>query len=67
MNKIEAYIVALGAVFVITLLFSWPIMVLWNWLMPDIFGVVKISFWKALGLNVLCTMLFKHSSSSKKD
>lgn len=40
---------------------------LWNWLMPNIFGLKTITFWQAFGLSFLCDILFKsHSSSSKK-
>src|SRR5215471_16079813 len=31
---------------------------LWNWLMPPLFGWREISFWQALGLLVLCRILF---------
>jgi hypothetical protein len=31
---------------------------LWNWLLPDIFGLREISFWQALGLLALCRILF---------
>ena len=31
---------------------------LWNWLMPEIFGWRVISFWQALGLLVLSKILF---------
>ena len=34
------------------------VMVLWNWLMPIIFGLVKITFWQAFGLNILFNLLF---------
>ena len=30
---------------------------LWNWLMPDIFGLPALSFWQAVGLLVLCKVL----------
>lgn len=40
--------------------FSAIIMLLWNWLMPDIFGLVTISFWQALGLFALSHLLFGH-------
>lgn len=44
---------------------------LWNWLMPAIFGWNEVTFWQALGLLVLCRILFggfgrgggKHSDS----
>jgi len=31
---------------------------LWNWLLPDLFGWRTITFWQALGLLVLCRILF---------
>jgi hypothetical protein len=31
---------------------------LWNWLLPDIFGLPQITFWQALGLLALCRILF---------
>jgi|SRR3954468_20075491 hypothetical protein len=31
---------------------------LWNWLAPALFGLKAITFWQALGLLVLCRMLF---------
>ncbi|BEV16396.1 hypothetical protein HBDW_31840 [Herbaspirillum sp. DW155] len=35
------------------------VMLLWNWVMPPIFpGVAEIGFWRALGLLVLCRILF---------
>jgi len=31
---------------------------LWNWLAPDLFGWRPITFWQALGLLLLCRILF---------
>ena len=31
---------------------------LWNWLLPPLFGWRLITFWQALGLLVLCRILF---------
>ncbi|HEV2705468.1 MAG TPA: hypothetical protein VGV59_06060 [Pyrinomonadaceae bacterium] len=31
---------------------------LWNWLLPQLFGWREITFWQALGLLVLCRILF---------
>src|SRR3954464_14667222 len=33
---------------------------LWNWLLPPLFGWREISYWQALGLLVLCRILFGH-------
>ena len=34
------------------------VMHLWNWLAPALFGWRQIGFWQALGLLVLCRILF---------
>ncbi|MEP7012976.1 MAG: hypothetical protein ABJC13_21860 [Acidobacteriota bacterium] len=31
---------------------------LWNWLTPTLFGLPQVTFWQALGLLVLCRILF---------
>ncbi|MDR1763671.1 MAG: hypothetical protein LBR64_06945 [Dysgonamonadaceae bacterium] len=33
-------------------------MLLWNWLLPDIFGLTKINFWQTLGLLALARLFF---------
>ncbi len=42
---------------------------LWNWLLPPLFGFRQITFWHALGLLALCRILFGglglHSSGSR--
>lgn len=34
------------------------VMVLWNWLMPEIFGAPTITFWQAAGIFLLSKLLF---------
>jgi len=34
------------------------VMHLWNWLLPMLFGWRQVTFWQALGLLVLCRILF---------
>jgi hypothetical protein len=31
---------------------------LWNWLLPPVFGWREVTFWQALGLLALCRILF---------
>ena len=31
---------------------------LWNWLLPPIFGLREVTFWQALGILALCRILF---------
>ena len=38
--------------------FSVIVMLLWNWLMPAIFGLTTINLWQALGLFALTRILF---------
>lgn len=67
MAKVIAEIVVLTLVAILTgaLLFGFPVMWLWNWLMPGIFGLPEISFWQAWGLLTLCGFLFKPASPAK--
>jgi len=67
MKKLEGIIIVLGTLAFLALLLGLPLMLLWNWLMPLIFGLPTITFWQACGLNILSTILFKSnvSNSSK--
>ena len=42
----------------IVLFFGYMIMFLWNWLIPEIFGLTTITFWQAIGLALLSKLLF---------
>ncbi len=43
----------------LTLLFSLPAYLFWNWLMPEIFGLPTLTYWQALGLAFLARFLIK--------
>ncbi|MFQ5720181.1 MAG: hypothetical protein ACE5IK_11600 [Acidobacteriota bacterium] len=34
------------------------VLLLWNWLLPSLFGWPQITFWQALGVLALCRILF---------
>jgi len=34
------------------------VQLLWNWLLPPLFGWPQVGFWQALGLLALCRILF---------
>jgi hypothetical protein len=40
------------------LLFGWLVLLLWNWLMPALFGLKAITFWQAFGIVLLAKLLF---------
>lgn len=65
MKKLIAFSIIVLTVVAIAFLLAFPLMWLWNWLMPTIFGLIKIGFWQALGLAVLSSILFKSNTSSK--
>lgn len=67
MEIIIKIIIAVVVVILYALLLALPVMWIWNYLMPDLFGLKEIGFWQALCLNLLCGFLFKDSSSSSKD
>ncbi len=37
---------------------GYVVMLLWNWLMPDLFNLKPINWWQAIGLFVLFRILF---------
>jgi len=53
--KVIAMIVLGGILF---LLANYLLMRLWNWLMPDLFGVGTVTYWQALGIFVIAKLLF---------
>jgi len=58
--KIAGWI-ALGVTAAAALVFllGLAVQALWNWLMPAIFGLPAVTYWQAVGLLVLCHLLFK--------
>ena len=66
-NSFEAIAAFLGLIAIVIVLLGYPLMLLWNWLMPIIFGLPEITFWQAIGLNLLSTILFKSTTTIKKD
>jgi hypothetical protein len=51
-------IVGVLAAAVFALAFGWFVMLLWNWLMPAIFGLGIITYWQAFGIVVLAKLIF---------
>ena len=47
--------------------FAWIVMLLWNWLMPIIFLLPKVTFWQSWGLVILFGLLFRSNINYKKD
>jgi hypothetical protein len=70
----EKFTTGIGLIFagisllvVAAILFAWPVQLLWNGcLIGAVDGVHPITFWQALGLNFLFSILFKGTSTSSK-
>ena len=43
---------------IVVFVFGGIVMLLWNWLLPTLFGAPEINLWQGFGLLVLCRMLF---------
>lgn len=62
----NALFMIVGIVVVLGLLFSFPVMLLWNnCLVPAVDGVKDIGWLQAWGIMILCGLLFKSSVSTK--
>jgi hypothetical protein len=70
MKKKWIFVAAPIGIVVFTVLFGEVVMHLWNWLVPALFGWRQVTFWQALGLLVLCRILFgglgNHSNNRSK-
>ena len=65
MEKVIGSVVLIAiSVVVCALLMAIPVYYLWNWLMPEIFGLTTLDFWQALGISLLASCLFKGTSST---
>ena len=65
-EKFEAFTLAILMLVLYGILLAWPVQVLWNGcLIQAADGLNPITFWQALGINILFSMLFKKSSNSK--
>ena len=49
---------AILGILIFTAIGGGVVMLLWNWLAPELFGLRLITFWQALGLLALCRILF---------
>ena len=61
MEFAAAILLGIGLMIIVCIIISLPTMLLWNWLMPVIFGLPTITWLQALGLCILCSILFKSS------
>ena len=66
MEKLGIVLGAVGIVIATAVILAWPTQWLWNnALVGAADGFNPIGFWQALGINILCGILFRNNSSSK--
>jgi hypothetical protein len=66
MQILGTIVAAVAFLIGLSLIMALPTMLLWDWLMPELFGLKEVTLFQAWGLNFLCGMLFKsHTSTSK--
>jgi len=65
-QKIHDVLFLIGLLILACILFGGPLMMLWNWLMPTIFGLPYITFWQACGLQLMAALLFKSNINITK-
>lgn len=72
-RKVEKYVTKGFKIFFMVLIFiglvflaGYVLMHLWNWLMPDLFGLTTIGYWQALGLMLLAKFIFGFGNHSSK-
>jgi hypothetical protein len=70
----EKFVTVIGFVILgigLMFLFGLVVMALWNWLMPEIFGLKRLTYWQAWGVLALSCILFGKiggsGSSGKSD
>lgn len=64
-SKICAGAVTLGIMLFFMVLRGIPVYYLWNWLIPSIFGVGRITLMQSIGLSVLAGFLCGNLGSSR--
>jgi hypothetical protein len=67
MKAIEAFLIVVGLLLLSAIILAFPTMLLWNWLMPRIFGVTQITLYEAMGINFLSNILFKSNVTIKRE
>jgi len=65
-NNFETIMYIIGLAILIVMLLGMPLQLLWNWIMPNLFDLPYITFWQAVGLNLMATILFRPTINIKK-
>ena len=59
-------LIAIQMMLLWSLVLAWPVQLLWNWFVPGIFGLGRITFFQAFGLKLLLGLAFGRMSIEDK-
>jgi len=65
MQILAAIVLIFGVILLLSVPFAFLVMLLWNWVMVDVFALSALTFWQSWGLYMLCALLFNNTSVSK--
>ena len=66
-STFEQILMLVGLIILAAIIFTLPLQLLWNWLMPQLFNLPMVTFWQAFGLNLLAGILFRTNVNIKKN
>ena len=66
-TALAAFFLGIFAIAAIAIITAWPVQLLWNYCLVDALNgaIQPIGFWQALGIQILCGLLFKSHNTSK--
>lgn len=64
LGVLGVFVAFAGIILLMGLLWAIPTMLLWDWLMPELFGLSTITIWQAWGLNILTGIFFKSKTNT---
>ena len=67
LTALGTFMVAISILFFVGMIMAFPLMWLWNWLMPDIFNIPEITVLQAWGLSFLSGLLIKSTNVNKNN
>ena len=66
LKMVRGFVAVLVIIFFVAWATVFPTKWLWNWIIVDLFALKPITAWQAWGLNLICGILFRGSSSSSE-
>ena len=67
MKALVAFMVTVLVMLLVSVLLAAPVMWLWDWLMPSLFGLRSVTLIEAWGLTILCNLLFSSRVTVRRD